>query len=738
MQRSILSGVLSVAGTKVLTLVVGILTTPVLYRLLQPAGVGVYTTVLSVFSLFMIFVSSGVSDGVRKFVAEDRARPYWESNVVGFYFRLAFVLAVAGSGLLALSARSGLVTDVFGPDFELYFYVLAVLVVTDQFREYARRTLMGFGLERYSEPLKVLQQLTFVGVALPLVYFDYGVVGALAGKIAAGATVAAIGLVLIGRRVSLKSVVQSTPPGFPRRQMLTFNSLSIVLILLLMSLYHVDILMLQFQASSEQVGYYRAALKLAEFLWFVPLALQTVFVHSTSELWSNGRTGKISELAARTTRYNFLLTGLMALGLAALADVAVPIYFGTTYTPAVTPLLFLLPGALGFAVARPILAISQGKGDLKFPILATGSAAVLNLGLNALLIPRYGMAGAAAATSVGYGSMAVFHFWSARRVGFDPLSDARLGRVVVTTVLAAIPIFAVSRRVDAQILVDGTIPATSVAVDVALPVSLVVVPPLGLTVYLLFAFLTGALGVCEVLETLSSFPEPVGSRAETLRQHTKNMSFESGSESVQKLLVVAGVLLFVTGIGFAALDPGVGLGTLVGDDSSQSPNAGPSPGKTTTGATTTQSPGGTETSTTPGGSTTSPEASTTPPGGTTSNPPSTTDSPPSTTTTTTTTSQPTTTTTTSRPSTTSTTTTTTTTSQPTTTTTTTTATETPTTTTSQARTTTTPTTAGTSTTTNASAPTVGTNTTTDSGFSTWNWSWSDGTTTNATTDDGVF
>jgi len=51
----------------------------------------------------------------------------------------------------------------------------------------------------------------------------------------------------------------------------------------------------------------------------------------------------------------------MAVGLAALADIAVPIYFGAEAEPAITPLLLLLPGALGFAIARPILAVSQGK-----------------------------------------------------------------------------------------------------------------------------------------------------------------------------------------------------------------------------------------------------------------------------------------------------------------------------------------------------------------------------------------
>ncbi|WP_328517200.1 oligosaccharide flippase family protein [Haladaptatus caseinilyticus] len=598
MQRSILSGVLSVAGTKVLTLIVGLLTTPILYRLLQPEGVGVYTTVLSVFSLFMILVSSGVADGVRKFLAEDRDMDCWEENVVGFYFRLAFSLSVAGAIVLALATWVGLVEKVFGPGFELYFYVLTILVITDQFRAYSRRTLMGFGLERYSEPLKVLQQLAFVAVAIPLVHFGFGVNGALAGKIAAGGVVTVAGLTIIARRTSLRGVFRTTPEKFPRRTMLTFNSLSVVLIFLLMSLYHVDILMLQLISGSKQVGYYRAALKLAEFLWFIPLALQTVFVHSTSELWSNDKTEKISKLAARTTRYTFLLTGIMSIGLAALANVAVPVYFSSDFTPAITPLLLLLPGTLGFAVARPILAIAQGKGNLKYPIIATGVAAGINLILNLILIPRFGMHGAAIATSMGYGSMFVFHLWSARRIGFDPLSDARLGRVIATTVLSAPPIFVLAQFLDVRPELFG----------IEVPLSLVLVPPLGFIVFLFFAFAMGALGVCEVLNTLSSFPEPVGSRAETLQANANNDTMSS--DSIQKMMIVAGILLFISGIGYAFLNPGLGG---LGGSSDPAPTTQPPTNTTATDTiTSTTPPATTAEETKPPESTTRPP-STTPP-----------------------------------------------------------------------------------------------------------------------------
>ncbi len=347
MNRSLASGIFSVVSAKIVVLIVTAVSTPLLYRFLGASAYGDYAVLLSVFAIYMIFVSSGITDGVRKYLAEDRSVANWQEHVVGFYLRLAIWLAAIGILVMVAATEFGYVSVAFGEERAVYFYILAILVVTAQFRDYARKTLMGFGLERYSEPLKILDKVGFVVVAIPLTYVGFGVVGALLGHIVASALVAVVGLALVHSRISLLSVFSTPTERFPRTQMLTFNSMSIVLVFLLMSLYHVDILMLQQFRESSDVGNYRAALQIAEFLWFVPLALQTVFVHSTSELWSRNRTREITDLASRTTRYTFLLTGVMAVGLAALADVAIPLYFGAEAEPAIDPLLLLLPGALG-------------------------------------------------------------------------------------------------------------------------------------------------------------------------------------------------------------------------------------------------------------------------------------------------------------------------------------------------------------------------------------------------------
>ena len=490
----------SIFGAKLTTTVVAIVSTPIIVRLLGPGGYGDYAVLLSIFSLYMIPVSSGVTEGVQKFVAENRdGVEDWSARVVRFYLLFASALVALGVAVLLLVTALGLPRRVFGEGFTLYFYLLSVYVLVAQYRSMTVRTVLGFGLEPISESLKVARKLVYVGLGIGLVAAGYGVAGMLVGHIVATAMAALVASYVVVRRVSLSAILQPSDSTFPYRELLSFNGLNIVLVLLVMSLFHVDVVMLRTLVNSETTGYYKAALQLAEYIWFVPIVLKTLLLHSTSTLWSEDRTDRITSIAARITRYTILLVVLMAVGVAVLADSFVPLYYGEEFTVSVVPLILLLPGTIGFAVARPLQAISQGSGKLRTLIVATGGAAGLNIVLNGTLIPLFGMNGAAVATSVSYGSMFILYVWAARRIGYDPLDDIRATRVVATVVLSA-PLIA---------LVDYL-----VAHDI---LSLVVVPPVGALVYLAVAIATGALTVEETADLLEKVPGPVGAAVQARR-----------------------------------------------------------------------------------------------------------------------------------------------------------------------------------------------------------------------------
>ncbi|WP_394740967.1 oligosaccharide flippase family protein [Natronococcus roseus] len=542
MNRTLPGDDLSVGTANVVALLVGFVTIPVLFRLLGPSGFGDYAFLLSVFAIYMIFVSSWITDGVRTFLAEDRPTSDWEPYVIGFYLRLAVLSALTGAFVLFLGSRNEFVAALFGEEYTVYFYGLALLVISVQFQTYSRKTLLGLGLERHSGFLSVLDSVVFAVISVLLVYLGFGVPGALTGYAVSSIVCGIVGLALIHGRVSLSSVFRVPPREFPRKKMLTSASTSVALLFLLASLYHIDIVMLQQFRESSAVGNYRAALFLAEFLWFVPIALQTAYVVPTSELWSRNRLDEITALASKTTRYTLLLTAAVAVVIAALADVAVPIYFGPDATPAIGPALLLLPGALGFALARPVLAISRGEGTLRYPVLATAGAAGINVALNYLLIPRYGMHGAAFATTIGYGSMFVFHWLSAQQIGFDPLANARLGRVAATTAFAAVPTFALATVVTNPWL------------------ALLLVPPFGLLVHLVFAVLTGAIEPAEPFGVLAELPSPVGSRAEPIRDRLEGVNGDlTVAGWFQSMLFLAGVTLLLSGVLLATFGPDTGV-----------------------------------------------------------------------------------------------------------------------------------------------------------------------------------
>lgn len=496
--NDIIRGFISIFGSKVVTLSLGLLITPVLVRLLGSSLYGDYAFLLSVAGITIILVNAGIFDGIRKYIAEDRAEPNWIEHVFGFYVRIAFILAISAALVYFVFSWSGLPSYLFSDNFEIYFYLLGILIVVDQANSVARGGLMGLGFENRSEPLTILKRLLFTVFGLSLVYIGYGLVGILIGQIISTLVVSVLAYAILFQHLSLDSVFMRLPDEFPKKELLSFNSLSVVLILLTASLYHVDILFLRVLTGDQATGYYKAALVVAEFLWFVPNALQMVLLHSSSELWSNNHTEQITELASQATRYNLSLGLLLTIGLAALTRDFVPLYFGPDFDAAVLPLLLLLPGVLGFALARPIFAVGQGKGQLRVLIFATGTASLINLCLNGLLIPTYGIRGAAVATSIGYGSMFVFHVIAARRVGFNPIDDLRLTRIVVVALLAAGVIFGLSSVIDSSI---G---------------SLIVVPPIGFVVY---AILTLRLSVISPKETeliTQRLPNPIKAYTESM------------------------------------------------------------------------------------------------------------------------------------------------------------------------------------------------------------------------------
>jgi O-antigen/teichoic acid export membrane protein len=166
-------------------------------------------------------------------------------------------------------------------------------------------------------------------------------------------------------------------------------------------------------ADAEEVGLYSVGVRIASVLTLVLTAFRTAwapFAYSIED----------DDEARRT--YAYVLTYIVtittwvatALGLLSpwLVDwIAAPAFSSSSRV--VAPLAFSVVLFAGYVV----MGIGLGRTRrTQFNWVVTGAAAIVNVSLNLVLIPRYGMMGAAVATVASYGTMFAGMTWWSQRI----------------------------------------------------------------------------------------------------------------------------------------------------------------------------------------------------------------------------------------------------------------------------------------------------------------------------------
>ena len=185
------------------------------------------------------------------------------------------------------------------------------------------------------------------------------------------------------------------------------DSWPLILSGLVVSVYmKVDQIMIKNMLNSEEVGFYAAAVKLSEAWYFIPVALTNslfpaiVNAKKVSQEFYNNRMQKLYDILA-------WMAIAIAIPVSIFSSDIIRIIFGTEFQSA-SPVLtiYIWAGVAVFlGVASSQYLINENFTKLSFSRTFIGM--VLNILLNFILIPKYGIIGAAVATLVSY-SVAVF------------------------------------------------------------------------------------------------------------------------------------------------------------------------------------------------------------------------------------------------------------------------------------------------------------------------------------------
>jgi O-antigen/teichoic acid export membrane protein len=180
---------------------------------------------------------------------------------------------------------------------------------------------------------------------------------------------------------------------------------------------------LQFRADSfliniilgvRETGIYSVTSGLAETLWYVPNALGTVMFSRAVDPRADA--GRIASVLTRTTLAVALATAIPAF---IFGPRLVRAVYGSQFTDAGVALRLILPGIVAYSVVAVLSRYITGRGKPGTGTLILIGGLVVNVAINLVLIPRYGISGAAAASSISYLltavlTLVVFHRLSGR------------------------------------------------------------------------------------------------------------------------------------------------------------------------------------------------------------------------------------------------------------------------------------------------------------------------------------
>lgn len=384
---------------QVLAIVLPLATSPYLSRVLGAEGMGIYSYTYSVAYYFFMFAMLGVNNYGNRCVARARGDTGALSRVFWSIWALQAVLALATTaGYIAYSVMlSG------SPSVALIWvpYVLSAGLDVNW---------LFFGLEEFRVTVgrNFVVKLSTFALTFLLVRGD-------------DALPAYIFLMSVSYLVSVmvlwpfvRKRVRSYLPSPCEVAARVKPNLVLFVPVVAVSLYTVlDRVMLGQMSSMEQTGYFESALKVAQMPFTLISALGTVMLPRVSNLMARGESGEARRYLGVSMWLALMLSSVFAFGLAGVADVFAPVFFGQGFEacgPLICALVAEMPFMAWANVLRTQYLIPAGR-DRAY-VLSVIVGAVVNVVVNVALIPPLGAMGAAMGTVAAEAAVCIVQAWS--------------------------------------------------------------------------------------------------------------------------------------------------------------------------------------------------------------------------------------------------------------------------------------------------------------------------------------
>jgi O-antigen/teichoic acid export membrane protein len=411
----VVHGAAMVMGIRIAGAAIALLSQVLLARWMGAFEYGIFAYVWVWVVMLGILAPMGFGTSTLRFVPDYRANEKWRrlAGILDASWRIVMIfgLVAMAVGLVALAVFHREVAPYYLAPLAVALICVPGFALTDSLEGTAR----AFGWVNLAYfPAYIVRPLGIVILGGAI----YLALGRLTGLAAVGAALAATLLTLAGQRYLLKRrIARTIPKARPFHHTRHWIMASMPLVLaegLYLVLLNSDIVLLGAFADPDQVGIYFASTRIVNLITFIYFAVAALAVPKFAELHSVGDRAGLQAFVHNIIQWIFwptlaaaafiLVAGQFALGL-----------FGEGFVAGYPLLMILIIGFLVRASTGPIEYLLNMTDNQNVTAAAYGGAAALNIALNLLLIPRFGLEGAASATAVSLVCASLWLFVAVRR-----------------------------------------------------------------------------------------------------------------------------------------------------------------------------------------------------------------------------------------------------------------------------------------------------------------------------------
>ncbi len=403
---------------QLLSLIIGVFTAAIIARYLGVENRGIYALIVLLPTTIFTFLNLGINSAIVYFIGKNNY------DIKDILQSIKFISII----LVAISIIVGFIIIFFYKDFffrevsDTYLLISLLFIPSLIYTNFLQAVFIGYENFKTLNYILLLQPIIFLSLLVVNLLFDYKLDGVLAAELLTQYIILLITHYYVKKfydkekgEVSNSLIYSKLKYGLKNHiaNMISFFE------------YRLDLLMVSYYLDAKSVGTYVIAINIAEKIWMVSSSVSSVMFARIVNLEDEKEKTFITIYSAKVV---FIVSLLIAIILYFIADKLIILLFGEEYSMSILPFLYLLPGIVFWSAVKVYASYIAGEGKPEYNIYVSIISVIINLILNIVLIPKYGLSGAAIATSIAYTINFILRLFV-----FQRMSKVSLSKIILPT-----------------------------------------------------------------------------------------------------------------------------------------------------------------------------------------------------------------------------------------------------------------------------------------------------------------